>query len=179
MTTGERNVRVETDTFGPIEVPADHYWGAQTQRSLQNFRIGGERMPAPLVRALGVVKLAAARVNMRLGVLDQRLGDAICRAAQEVAEGRLDGEFPLVVWQTGSGTQTNMNANEVIAGRANELLAGRRGGKEPVHPNDHVNRGQSSNDTFPSALNLAAGEQAARELIPAFEQLHAALVGKS
>jgi fumarate hydratase, class II len=171
--------RVETDTFGPIEVPADRYWGAQTQRSLQNFRIGGERMPAPLVRALGIVKLAAARVNARTGELDARLGDAICRAAQEVVDGRLDGELPLVVWQTGSGTQSNMNANEVIAGRANELLAGRRGGKDPVHPNDHVNRGQSSNDTFPTAMHIAAAEQAVRALLPALEHLHAALARKA
>jgi fumarate hydratase, class II len=178
-TGGGGGTRVETDTFGPIEVPADRYWGAQTQRSLQNFRIGGERMPAPLVRALGIVKLAAARVNARTGELDARLGDAICRAAQEVVDGRLDGEFPLVVWQTGSGTQSNMNANEVIAGRANELLAGRRGGKDPVHPNDHVNRGQSSNDTFPTAMHIAAAEQAVRALLPALEHLHAALARKA
>jgi fumarate hydratase, class II len=177
--TGGGGTRVETDTFGPIEVPADRYWGAQTQRSLQNFRIGGERMPAPLVRALGIVKLAAARVNARTGELDARLGDAICRAAQEVVDGRLDGEFPLVVWQTGSGTQSNMNANEVIAGRANELLAGRRGGKDPVHPNDHVNRGQSSNDTFPTAMHIAAAEQAVRALLPALDHLHAALARKA
>jgi fumarate hydratase, class II len=178
-TGGGGGTRVETDTFGPIEVPADRYWGAQTQRSLQNFRIGGERMPAPLVRALGIVKLAAARVNARTGELDARLGDAICRAAQEVVDGRLDGEFPLVVWQTGSGTQSNMNANEVIAGRANELLAGRRGGKDPVHPNDHVNRGQSSNDTFPTAMHIAAAEQAVRALLPALDHLHAALARKA
>jgi fumarate hydratase class II len=177
--TGEHGVRVETDTFGPIEVPAGHYWGAQTQRSLQNFRIGGQRMPAPLVRALGIVKLAAARVNQRLGGLEPKLADAIAKAAQEVVDGELAGEFPLVVWQTGSGTQSNMNANEVIAGRANEILAGRRGGKDPVHPNDHVNRGQSSNDTFPTAMHIAAGEQAVRELIPALEHLHAALRGKA
>jgi fumarate hydratase class II len=177
--TGERNVRVETDTFGPIEVPADHYWGAQTQRSLQNFRIGGERMPPALVRALGIVKLAAARVNQRMGGLEPRLADAIAQAAQEVVDGKLAGEFPLVVWQTGSGTQSNMNANEVIAGRANEILAGRRGGKDPVHPNDHVNRGQSSNDTFPTAMHVAAGEQVARELVPALEHLHAALRSKA
>jgi fumarate hydratase class II len=176
---GGGGVRVETDTFGPIEVLADRYWGAQTQRSLRNFRIGSERMPAPLVRALGIVKLAAARVNVRTGELDPALGEAIGRAAQEVVDGGLDGEFPLVVWQTGSGTQSNMNANEVIAGRANELLAGRRGGKDPVHPNDHVNRGQSSNDTFPTAMHVAAAEQAARELLPALEHLHAALARKA
>jgi fumarate hydratase, class II len=170
-----KNVRVETDTFGPIEVERDRYWGAQTQRSLQNFKIGGERMPAPLVRALGVVKLAAARVNARLGELDPKLADTIGRAAQEVMDGRLTDEFPLVVWQTGSGTQSNMNANEVIASRANELLGGERGGKSPVHPNDHVNRGQSSNDTFPTAMHVAATEQAVRYLLPALEHLHAAL----
>ena len=178
-TSGEPGVRVETDSFGPIEVPGDRYWGAQTQRSLQNFRIGGERMPAPLVRALGIVKLAAARVNMRLGQLDAGPGEAIVRAAQEVVDGKLTAEFPLVVWQTGSGTQSNMNANEVIAGRANELLGAGRGGKSPVHPNDHVNRGQSSNDTFPTAMHVAAAEQAVRELVPALEHLHAALAGKA
>lgn len=171
--------RTETDTFGPIEVPADRYWGAQTQRSIQNFRIGGEPLPEPLVKALGVVKLAAARVNMGLGVLDDRVGDAIARAATEVSEGKLTGEFPLVVWQTGSGTQSNMNANEVIANRANELLGGQRGQKEPVHPNDHVNRGQSSNDTFPTAMHIAAAEQAERALVPALEHLHRALLAKS
>jgi fumarate hydratase class II len=171
------SVRVESDTFGPIEVPADRYWGAQTQRSLQNFRIGGERMPLPLVRALGIVKLAAARVNMRLGALDPRIGEAVAGAAQEVADGRLDGEFPLVVWQTGSGTQSNMNANEVIANRAAELLGGQIGART-VHPNDHVNRGQSSNDTFPTAMHIAAGEQLVRELIPALEHLLAALSAK-
>lgn len=179
MASGKAAVRVEADTFGPIEVEAHRYWGAQTQRSLQNFRIGGERMPAPLVRALGIVKLAAARVNLHLGVLDQRIGDAIVRAAQEVADGRLTDEFPLVVWQTGSGTQSNMNANEVIASRANEILGGERGGKEPVHPNDHVNRGQSSNDTFPTAMHVAAAEETVRSLIPALEHLHAALLKKS
>ena len=173
-----KNVRVETDTFGPIEVDAHRYWGAQTQRSLQNFKIGGERMPPPLVRALGIVKLAAARVNARLGELDGKLAETIGRAAQEVIDGKLTDEFPLVVWQTGSGTQTNMNANEVIASRANELLGGERGGKAPVHPNDHVNRGQSSNDTFPTAMHIAAAEQAVRELLPALEHLHAALVKK-
>src|SRR5688500_10113164 len=163
------NTRTETDSFGPIEVPADRYWGAQTQRSLQNFRIGGERMPAPLIRALGIVKLAAARVNQHLGGLEPRLAQAIGTAAQEVGAGASEHEFPLVVWETGSGTQTNMNANEVIAARANELLGGQRGGKSPVHPNDDVNRGQSSNDTFPTAMHIAAGEQAVRELIPALQ----------
>ena len=170
-----KNVRVETDSFGPIEVDADRLWGAQTQRSLQNFKIGGERMPAALIRALGIVKLAAARVNVGLGELDAKLGDAVSRAAQAVVDGKLDAEFPLVVWQTGSGTQSNMNANEVIAGLANEQLGGQRGGKSPVHPNDHVNRGQSSNDTFPTAMHLAAAEQAVRYLLPALEHLLAAL----
>ena len=177
--TDHGQVRVETDTFGPIEVPADRHWGAQTQRSLQNFKIGGERMPAPLVRALGIVKLAAARVNVRLGELDPKIGEAVERAAGEVVDLALVDEFPLVVWQTGSGTQSNMNANEVIASRANELMAGKKGGKSPVHPNDHVNRGQSSNDTFPTAMHIAAGEQAVNELIPALRHLHAALQHKA
>ncbi len=177
--TSERAVRIETDTFGPIEVEATRYWGAQTQRSLQNFRIGGERMPAPLVRALGIVKLAAARVNMRLGQVDERAGKAIVRAAEEVAGGKLDEHFPLVVWQTGSGTQSNMNANEVIANRANELLGAPLGSKTPVHPNDHVNCGQSSNDTFPTAMHIAAIEQVHGELLPALGHLHAALQAKS
>jgi fumarate hydratase class II len=176
---GERQMRVETDSFGPIEVPAERYWGAQTQRSLQNFKIGGERMPIPLVRALGVIKLAAARVNVRLGALDPRLGEAIGKAAQEVVDGKLDDEFPLVVWQTGSGTQSNMNANEVIAGRANELLGAGRGGKSPVHPNDHVNRGQSSNDTFPTAMHVAAAQEVHHRLLPALNHLHGALAGKA
>ncbi len=171
-------VRIESDTFGPIEVDASRYWGAQTQRSLTNFKIGGERMPVPLVRALGVVKLAAARVNLRLGVLDEKIADAIARAAQEVVDGGRDDEFPLVVWQTGSGTQSNMNANEVIANRANELLGGERGQKSPVHPNDHVNRGQSSNDTFPTAMSVAAATQTTTLLLPALEHLLSALEAK-
>jgi fumarate hydratase, class II len=145
--------------MGPVEVPADRYWGAQTQRSLQNFRIGGERMPAPLIRALGIQKKAAALANMALGALDERLGKAIVAAADEVIDGRLADHFPLVVWQTGSGTQTNMNANEVIANRAIELLGGRLGSKSPVHPNDHVNLGQSSNDSFPTAMHIATVEE--------------------
>jgi fumarate hydratase class II len=169
-------VRVETDTFGPIEVPADRYWGAQTQRSLQNFKISNERMPAPLIRALGIVKLAAARVNGRAGTLDAKLVTAIEQAALEVVEGTRDAEFPLVVWQTGSGTQSNMNTNEVIAGRANEVLGGSRGGKSPVHPNDHVNQGQSSNDTFPTAMHIAAAEAVNGTLLPALRHLHAALL---
>jgi len=170
--------RTETDSMGAIEVPADRYWGAQTQRSLQNFRIGGERMPEPLVHALGIQKKAAALTNMALGVLDAKLGDAITQAADEVIDGALAGEFPLVVWQTGSGTQTNMNANEVIAGRANELLGGSRGGKEPVHPNDHVNMGQSSNDTFPTVMHIAAVQEIHKRLLPALNHLHTALAGK-
>ncbi|WP_114394565.1 class II fumarate hydratase [Oleisolibacter albus] len=174
-----QTTRIETDSFGPIEVPADRYWGAQTQRSLQNFRIGGERMPAPLVRALGIVKKAAAQANMALGALDPALGAAIAQAADEVIDGTLIDHFPLVVWQTGSGTQTNMNANEVIANRAIELLGGEMGSKTPVHPNDHVNRGQSSNDSYPTAMHIAAAEQIHHALIPALEQLHGALDAKA
>ena len=143
------NTRLESDSMGEIAVPADRYWGAQTQRSLQNFRIGGERMPVPLTRALGLVKQAAAETNMKLGLLDRKLGEAIAQAAAEVVEGLLDDHFPLVVWQTGSGTQSNMNANEVIAGCANEMLAGKRGGKAPVHPNDHVNMGSPPTTASP------------------------------
>jgi fumarate hydratase class II len=171
--------RTETDTFGPIEVPADRYWGAQTQRSIQNFRIGWERQPKPIIKALGVVKRAAAEANMVLGKLDPKIGEAIVAAAQEVIDGKHDDEFPLVVWQTGSGTQSNMNANEVIAGRANEMLAGTRGGKTPVHPNDHVNMSQSSNDTYPTAMHIAAAEQVARHVMPGLEHLHAALKVKT
>src|SRR5271166_1282539 len=153
-TASSQATRTETDTFGPIEVPAGHYWGAQTQRSLGNFKIGEERMPLPLIHALGIVKKCAAKVNRELGQLDDRLAEAIVAAAQEVIEGKLDGEFPLVVWQTGSGTQTNMNANEVISNRAIEMLHGEKGSKKPVHPNDHVNRSQSSNDVFPTAMQV-------------------------
>jgi fumarate hydratase class II len=174
-----RSVRVETDTFGPIEVPADRYWGAQTQRSLQNFRIGTEMIPPPLVRALGIVKQAAARVNREHGTLEPRLAEVIVRAAQEVIDGKLGEDFPLVVWQTGSGTQTNMNANEVIANRANEMLGAPLGAKSPVHPNDHVNRAQSSNDTFPTAMHIAATEQVIHQLLPALEHLHASLQAKA
>src|ERR1700761_1639136 len=149
------NVRIERHPFGNIEVPADRLWGAQTQRSLQNFKISGERMPAPLIRALAQVKRAAAQVNMDLGVLAKEKGQAIIAAADEVIAGKHDGEFPLVVWQTGSGTQSNMNMNEVLANRASEILGGERGEKRLVHPNDHVNRGQSSNDVFPAAMSLA------------------------
>jgi len=177
--SGERQMRVETDTFGPIEVPADRYWGAQTQRSLQNFRIGSETMPDPLVRALGIVKRAAARVNRDLGALEPRFADTIMRAAQEVIDGKLAEHFPLVVWQTGSGTQSNMNANEVIANRANEILGAPLGGKAPVHPNDHVNRSQSSNDSFPTAMHIAAVEQVHHQLLPALEHLCAGLQAKA
>jgi fumarate hydratase class II len=177
--SSDKHTRIETDTFGPIEVPDDRYWGAQTQRSLQNFRIGSETMPAPLVRALGIVKQAAARVNRELGALEPRLADAINRATQEVVDGRLADHFPLVVWQTGSGTQSNMNVNEVIANRANEMLGAKLGSKSPVHPNDHVNRGQSSNDTFPTAMHIAAVEQVQHQLLPALEHLLAALQAKT
>jgi len=165
------HTRTETDTFGPIEVPADRLWGAQTQRSLENFRIGGERMPTGVIRALGIVKRAAARVNARLGLLEPRLAEAIARAAGEVADGQLDEHFPLVVWQTGSGTQTNMNANEVIANRAIALLGGEVGSKSPVHPNDHVNLSQSSNDTIPTAIHVAAALAITGELLPALGRM--------
>jgi fumarate hydratase, class II len=170
--------RTETDSFGPIEVPDNHYWGAQTQRSLQNFKIGGEKMPVPLIRALGTLKKAAALVNVKLGVLDPALGKAIATAADEVISGALNDDFPLVVWQTGSGTQTNMNANEVISNRAIELLGGEKGSKKPVHPNDHVNMGQSSNDTFPTAMHIAAVTEICHSLIPALEHLRKALAAK-
>jgi fumarate hydratase class II len=166
---------METDSFGAIPVPADRYWGAQTERSRQNFRIGQDRMPMPIIRALGVVKLAGAETNCELGLLDQRRASAIARAAREVVDGKLDDHFPLVVWQTGSGTQTNMNLNEVIANRANELLGGKLGAKEPVHPNDHVNMSQSSNDSFPTAMHIAAATGIVGDLIPALSELHRAL----
>jgi fumarate hydratase, class II len=166
---------METDSFGPIPVAADRYWGAQTERSRQNFRIGQDRMPLPIIRALGIVKLAAAETNRELGLLDQRRARAIVRAAREVIDGKLDDHFPLVVWQTGSGTQTNMNLNEVIANRANELLGGRLGAKAPVHPNDHVNMSQSSNDSFPTAMHVAAAMAIVGDLIPALSELHRAL----
>src|SRR5947208_7602843 len=165
------STRSESDSFGPIDVAADRYWGAQTQRSRQNFRIGRDRMPIEIVHALGIVKLASAETNRQLGLLDARRAGAIGRAAREVIEGKLDDDFPLVVWQTGSGTQTNMNVNEVIANRANELLGGERGAKKPVHPNDHVNMSQSSNDSFPTAMHVAAAERIINDLIPALRQL--------
>jgi len=171
--------RTETDSFGPIEVPADRYWGAVTERSLKNFKIGGERLPKPLVRALGIVKRASALVNKDMGLIDGKLADAIAAAAQEVIDGKLDDHFPLVVWQTGSGTQSNMNANEVVGNRAIEMLGGVMGSKKPVHPNDHVNLSQSSNDAFPTAMHIAAAEEITRRLIPALERLHKALDQKT
>ncbi len=170
--------RTETDSFGPLEVPADKYFGAQSARSLINFAIGTETMPAPVVRALGVVKRSAARANMALENLESRVGDAIVDAASEVAEGKLNDHFPLSVWQTGSGTQSNMNTNEVVANRAIEILGGEIGSKDPVHPNDHVNRSQSSNDTFPTAMHIAAAEEIHHSLIPALSTLRNALNDK-
>ena len=171
--------RTETDTFGPIEVSSDRYWGAQAQRSLGNFKIGWEKQPLPVVRALGIVKQAAARANMALGKLDPTIGDTIVAAAQEVIDGKLNEHFPLVVWQTGSGTQSNMNANEVISNRAIEMLGGEMGSKKPVHPNDHVNMSQSSNDTYPTAMHIAAAEHVVHHLLPALKHLHAALDAKA
>ena len=171
--------RSETDTFGPIDVAADRYWGAQAQRSLGNFKIGWEKQPAPIVRALGIVKRAAAEANLELGKLDNKLAKNIITAAQEVIDGKLNDHFPLVVWQTGSGTQSNMNANEVISNRAIEMMGGVMGSKKPVHPNDHVNMSQSSNDTFPTAMHIACAEQISTDLLPALEHLHAALKQKS
>ena len=171
--------RTETDSFGPLEVPTEKYWGAQTQRSIINFPIGWEKQPVPIIRALGIIKQAAAQVNMATGSLDPKLGAAMIEAAQEVAAGKFDDNFPLVVWQTGSGTQSNMNANEVISNRAIEILGGEMGSKKPVHPNDHVNMGQSSNDTFPTAMHVAIAMHARDVLIPGLEKLHKALVAKS
>jgi fumarate hydratase, class II len=171
--------RIETDSFGPIDVPSDRYWGAQTERSHRNFRIGGERMPRPIIRALALVKSAAAQVNHDLGLLDATRRDAIVKAADEIIDGQFDDHFPLVVWQTGSGTQTNMNVNEVIANRANETLGAPLGTKTPVHPNDHVNMSQSSNDSFPTAIHIAATEDIVQRLVPALAHLHAALLKKS
>ncbi len=171
-------VRIETDSLGQVEVPIDAYYGAQTQRSLENFKIGTEKMPVALIRALGFQKKAAALTNMDMGLMDAKIGDAIANAADEIIDGTLTHQFPLVVWQTGSGTQSNMNANEVIAGRANEVLTGTRGGKDPVHPNDHVNMGQSSNDTFPTVMHIAAAEQIYNALIPALQNMHEELENK-
>ncbi len=179
--TGKKDIppRTESDTMGPVEVPGDKYWGAQAQRSLGNFKIGWETQPQPIVRALGVVKRASAETNIALGKLDAKLGAAIITAANEVIEGKLDNHFPLVVWQTGSGTQSNMNANEVIANRAIEILGGEIGTKSPVHPNDHVNMSQSSNDTFPTAMHIACAEEITHRLLPALQQLHNALNDKA
>ena len=179
MTPTKGGTRIETDSFGPIEVPADRYWGAQTQRSLGNFKIGTERQPKPIIRALGIVKRAAAETNMALGKLDERLGSAIVTAAQEVIEGKLDDHFPLVVWQTGSGTQSNMNANEVISNRAIQMLGGEMGSKKPVHPNDHVNMSQSSNDTYPTAMHIACAEEIHHRLVPGLQLLRNALSDKA
>ena len=170
--------RTETDTFGPIEVPADHYWGAQTERSLHNFKIGGEKQPLPLIHALGLIKKAAAMANMKAKKLSPELGKAIIAAADEVIDGKLDDNFPLVVWQTGSGTQTNMNVNEVIANRAIEMLGGEMGSKKPVHPNDHVNMSQSSNDSFPTAIHISAALETINKLFPAIDHLTIALKDK-
>src|SRR3954471_3723334 len=172
--------RTETDSFGAIDVPGDAYWGAQTQRSIENFPFGPrEHMPVEIVHALGFVKQAAARVNARGAGLDAGLAEAIQQAAGEVAGGMHDEQFPLVIWQTGSGTQSNMNANEVVAGRANEILTGARGGKSPVHPNDHVNKGQSSNDSFPTAMHVAAARAVDARLLPALHGLHRQLKGQA
>jgi fumarate hydratase, class II len=172
--------RTETDSFGPIEVPADAYWGAQTERSIKNFPFGPhEQMPVEIVHALGFIKQAAARVNARIGGLDPKIAEVIQHAASEVARGDLDGQFPLVIWQTGSGTQSNMNANEVIAGRANEILTTNKGGKSPVHPNDHVNKSQSSNDSFPTAMHIATAIAVTRRLLPALRTMHLQLAGQA
>jgi fumarate hydratase class II len=177
--TDKPKTRTETDTFGPIEVAADRYWGAQAQRSLGNFKIGWEKQPLPVVRALGIVKRAAAETNMALGHLDKQIGETIIKAAQEVIEGKLDAHFPLAVWQTGSGTQSNMNANEVISNRAIEMLGGVMGSKKPVHPNDHVNMSQSSNDTYPTAMHIACAEEIVHRLLPALQKLRNALNDKT
>ena len=171
--------RTETNSFGPIEVAADRYWGAQTERSRNNFRIGEGRMPRPLIAALTLVKRASAEVNQALGSLDARRAKAIVQAAQDIIDGKLDDHFPLSVYQTGSGTQSNMNVNEVIANRANEQLGGKRGAKSPIHPNDHVNMSQSSNDSFPTAMHIAAAQEISERLLPALTRLHAALQEKT
>ena len=173
------STRTERDSLGPVNVPADRYWGAQTQRSLQNFKIGDEHFPREFIRAYGILKKAAATVNESFGSLDSKTAETIRSAADEVIEGKLDDHFPLVVWQTGSGTQTNMNVNEVIANRAIEMLGGELGSKDPVHPNDHVNMSQSTNDTFPSAINIASVESVCQQLLPALEKLQSALASKA
>ncbi|MEC7763802.1 MAG: class II fumarate hydratase [Pseudomonadota bacterium] len=173
------DTRTETDSFGPLEVPSDKYWGAQTQRSLMNFPIGWEKQPVAIVRALGVIKKACAQANTKAGAMDAGIGEAVIQAAGEVIEGKFDDNFPLVVWQTGSGTQSNMNANEVIANRAIEIMGGVIGSKDPVHPNDHCNMGQSSNDTFPTAMHIAAAMSVRDVLLPGLEKLHAGLAAKA
>src|SRR5438552_7197298 len=173
------NTRVERDTFGPIEVPAERLWGAQTQRSLEHFRISSEKMPLELIRAMLLIKRSAARVNAGLSILEARIANAIVAAADEALEGRHDGEFPLAVWQTGSGTQTNMNVNEVLANRASEILGGERGEGRKVHPNDDVNRGQSSNDVFPTAMSVAAVVALRTRLVPSLGKLRATLAAKA
>ena len=170
--------RTETDSFGPIDVPSDKYWGAQTQRSIKNFPIGWEKQPIAIVRSLGIIKKACAQANIEMENLDKRLGEAIVDSATEVIEGKFDDNFPLVVWQTGSGTQSNMNANEVIANRAIEILGGTIGSKDPVHPNDHCNMGQSSNDTFPTAMHVATAMTVNNLLLPSLKKLHSALAKK-
>ncbi len=179
MTDKKPATRTETDTFGPVDVAGDRYWGAQAERSRNNFKIGWEKQPLPVIRALGIIKRAAAETNMALGHLDPKLGQAIVAAAQEVIEGKLDGHFPLAVWQTGSGTQSNMNANEVISNRAIEMLGGAMGSKKPVHPNDHVNMSQSSNDTYPTAMHIACAEEIVHRLLPALQKLRNALNDKA
>src|SRR6476620_11642694 len=174
------DTRTESDSFGPIEVPAGAYWGAQTERSIENFPFGSrEQMPIEIVHALGFIKQAAARVNARMSGLDPKLAEVIQQAAGEIARGDLDSQFPLVIWQTGSGTQSNMNVNEVVAGRANEMLTGNRGGKEPVHPNDHVNKSQSSNDSFPTAMHVAAAMGVTGKLLPALRTMHHRLAAQA
>src|ERR1700753_1279502 len=171
--------RTETDTLAPMEVDASKYWGAQAERSLHNFKIGWEKQPASIVRALGIIKRAAAETNMALGILDKKIGETVVKAAQEVVEGKLDAHFPLSVWQTGSGTPSNMNDNEVISNRAIEMLGGEMGSKKPVHPNDHVNMSQSSNDTYPTAMHIACAEEIHNHLIPALRMLRNALNDKA
>lgn len=177
--TLKQGLRIESDTMGDVEVPAEKYWGAQTQRSRQNFKIGTERMPEALIKAFAIQKQAAARANAALGVLDDKLAKAIDQAAQEIIDGKMADQFPLVVWQTGSGTQTNMNLNEVISNRANETLGGEVGTKSPVHPNDHVNMGQSSNDSFPTAMHIAATQEITHRLLPALKHFHGELDKKA
>jgi fumarate hydratase, class II len=176
---GSERTRIETDSFGPIEVAAHRYWGAQTERSIHNFPIGDQRMPRPLIAALALVKRAAAETNRALGKLDARHAKAIVQAAEDIAAGKLDDQFPLSVYQSGSGTQTNMNVNEVVANRANEILGGTLGAKSPIHPNDHVNMSQSTNDGFPTAMHIAAACEISVRLVPALERLHAELTRKT